>query len=99
MSTDASVWPARTSVPPSRASSGKTWPGVMMSSRLLSGLIATAMVLARSAAEMPVVTPSRASIETVKAVWWRVPFCWLISGRPSFSTRCWVRARQIRPRA
>ena len=31
------------------------------------------MVRARSAAEMPVVTPSRASIETVKAVWWRVP--------------------------
>ena len=33
ISTDASVWPARTSVPPSRASSGNTWPGVVMSSR------------------------------------------------------------------
>ena len=30
-------------------------------------------------AEMPVVTPSRASIETVNAVWWRVPLDWLIS--------------------
>jgi hypothetical protein len=33
------------------------------------------MVRARSAAEMPVVTPSRASIEVVKAVSWRVPLC------------------------
>ena len=33
-----------------------------------SGSIATWIVCARSAAEMPVVTPSRASIETVKAV-------------------------------
>ena len=41
------------------------------------------MVLGAVGAEMPVVTPSRASIETVKAVWCRVPFCWLISGRPS----------------
>ena len=68
ISTDASVWPARTSVPPSRAISGKMWPGVTMSSRPLSGLIATAMVRARSCAEMPVVTPSRASIEMVNAV-------------------------------
>ncbi len=61
-STAASVWPARTSVPPSRATSGKTWPGVTMSSRPRSGLMATATVRARSAAEMPVVTPSRASM-------------------------------------
>ena len=33
------------------------------------------LVRARSAADMPVVTPSRASIETVNAVWCRVPFC------------------------
>ena len=58
MSTAASVWPARTSAPPSRAASGNTWPGVTMSSRPQSGLIATAMVCARSCAEMPVVTPS-----------------------------------------
>ena len=30
ISTDASVWPALTKVPPSRASSGNTWPGVVM---------------------------------------------------------------------
>ncbi len=68
MSTAASVCPARTSVPPSRATSGKMWPGVTMSSRPHSGLTATATVWARSAAEMPVVTPSRASMDTVKAV-------------------------------
>ena len=58
MSTAASVWPARTSTPPSRATSGKTWPGETMSSRPWSGRSATAMVCARSCAEMPVVTPS-----------------------------------------
>ena len=31
MSTAASVCPARTSTPPSRARSGNTWPGVAMS--------------------------------------------------------------------
>ena len=45
------------------------------------------MVRARSAAEMPVVTPSFASIEVVKAVSWRVPLWRLISSRPSCSTR------------
>jgi hypothetical protein len=75
-STAASVWPARTSTPPSRATSGKTWPGETICSGPLAASIATAMVRARSAAEMPVVTPSRASIETVKAVSWRVPLVW-----------------------
>ena len=68
MSTAASVCPARTSVPPSRAINGNTWPGVTMRSGPASGLMATPMVNARSAAEMPVVTPSRASMETVNAV-------------------------------
>ena len=31
MSTAASVWPVRTRTPPSRATSGKTWPGETMS--------------------------------------------------------------------
>jgi hypothetical protein len=48
MSTAASVWPARTSTPPSRATSGKTWPGVVMSSGPVVGSMATAMVRARS---------------------------------------------------
>jgi len=67
-STAASVWPVRSSTPPSRATSGKTWPGETMSWDPQEVSIATATVRARSAAEMPVVTPSRASIETVKAV-------------------------------
>ena len=50
------------------ATSGKTWPGETMSSAPLVGSMATAMVCARSCAEMPVVTPSFASMETVKAV-------------------------------
>ena len=99
MSTDASVCPARTRVPPSRAISGNTWPGVTIWSRPHSGLIATAIVCARSCAEIPVVTPSRASTDTVKAVWCRVPLAAAINGRPSASTRLRVSARQISPRA
>ncbi len=60
------------SVPPSRATNGKTWPGVTMSCGPHDGSIATATG-ARGRPQMPVVTPSRASIETVNAVWWRVP--------------------------
>ena len=98
MSTAASVWPARTSTPPSRARSGKTWPGVAMSCGPERGSIATATVRARSCAEMPVVTPSRASIETVKAVSWRDEFACAISGSPSASSRSPGSARQISPR-
>ena len=60
--------------------------------------MATATVRARSAAEMPVVTPSRASIETVKAVSWRDEFDAAISGRPSASSRAPGSVRQINPR-
>ena len=56
-----------------RPPAGRRGPGVTMSCGPCVGSMATATVRARSAAEMPVVTPSRASIETVKAVWWRVP--------------------------
>ncbi len=97
-STAASVWPARTSTPPSRAISGKTWPGVTMWLASLLASIATDTVRARSAAEMPVVTPSCASIDTVNAVSWRVPLWRLISGRPSALTRGAASARQISPR-
>ena len=65
-STAASVCPARTSTPPSRARNGKTWPGRTRSPGLLDGSMATRMVWARSAAEMPVVTPSAASMDSVK---------------------------------
>ena len=50
------------------AFSGKTWPGWTRSRGRALGSIATWIVRARSAAEMPVVTPSRASIETVNGV-------------------------------
>ena len=98
MSTDASVWPVRTSTPPSLASSGKMWPGVTMSSGPFDVSIATAMVRARSGAEMPVVIPSRASIDTVNAVVCRLRDARGIIGMPSCLMRSPVSARQIRPR-
>ena len=63
----ASVCPARISTPPACATSGKTWPGWTMSVGF-AWRVATQTVRARSAAEMPVVTPSAASIDTVKFV-------------------------------
>ncbi len=97
-STPASVCPARSSTPPGWAMSGKTWPGWTRSCGPHSGSTATWMVRARSAAEMPVVTPSRASIDCVKAVWKRAEFCATIGPRLSSSQRRGVSARQIRPR-
>ena len=73
-STAASVWPARTSTPPSRARSGKMWPGRARSDGLVFGLIAARTVAARSAAEMPVLVPRLASIATQNAVSKRVEF-------------------------
>lgn len=67
-STAASVCPARTSTPPLRARRGKTCPGRARSLAVELGSMTTRMVWARSAAEIPVVTPSRASIDSVKAV-------------------------------
>src|SRR5215210_2966802 len=67
-STAASVWPARCRTPPGRARKGKTWPGMTRSSGSVASSTATLHVCARSAAEMPVETPSLASMETVKAV-------------------------------
>ncbi len=66
-STDASVCPARTRTPPLRARSGKTcpWPRQVVGGRPRDS-IATRMVCARSAAEIPVVTPWRASTLGVK---------------------------------
>ena len=67
-STAASVWPARTSTPPLRARKGKVWPGRTRSPGPDFGSMATCTVRARSAAEIPVVTPSRASMDSQKAV-------------------------------
>ncbi len=97
-STAASVCPARTRTPPSRANSGKIWPGVVMSSGVALGATAAAIVRARSGAEIPVVTPSRASIDTVKAVPKRLAFFCGISSRPRRLTCSPCNARQISPR-
>ena len=97
-STAASVWPMRSRTPPARLLSGKMWPGWTRSRGEASGSIATWIVRARSCAEMPVVTPSRASIETVNGVSNGDSFFAAMRSRPSSSQRCGVRLRQIRPR-
>ena len=98
-STEASVWPIRSRTPPAFARSGKMWPGWTRSCGFVSGWIATWMVWLRSAAEMPVVTPSRASTETVNAVPSGASLWSVIGRRPSWSVRSSVRQRQISPRA
>jgi hypothetical protein len=80
------------------AFSGKTWPGWTRSRGADSGSIATWIVRARSAAEMPVVIPSRASTDTVNAVSNGDSFLAAIRSRPSSSQRSGVSARQISPR-
>ena len=51
--------PARLRTPPSRASSGKMWPGRRRSAGLVAGSTSARIVAARSAAEMPVDVPWR----------------------------------------
>src|SRR5918993_3575496 len=98
-STDASVCPGRTSTPPVRARSGKTWPGRARSCGRVLGSTAVRMVVARSAAEMPVVTPLRASTETVKAVPRKEVLSATCIVRCSSSQRSSVSGMQMRPRA
>src|SRR3954449_3507094 len=98
-SIDASVWPVRSSTPPGRALSGLTCPPLTMSCGPLAGSTAVRIVCARSAALIPVVTPSRASMVTVNGVWWAVSFFSDMSSRPSSSQRSGESARQIHPRA
>ena len=96
-STLPSVCPVRSRTPPGRARRGKTCPGMTRSSARQSSRTAIRIVVALSAAEMPVVTPSRASMETVKFV----PNCevlWLaIMGSFSLSQISGARERQMRP--
>ena len=96
-STAASVWPARTITPPSRARSGETCPGRARSPGVVCGLIAASTVAARSAAEMPVPAPFR-SIGTQNAVPKVVVFELTASGMSSSSSRAPVIERQIWPR-
>src|SRR5258706_1760216 len=95
----ASVWPARTSTPPGCAITGKTWPGCTMSDGFASGATAARTGRARSAAEMPVVTPSAASIDTVKVVPCPERLAETISGSARCRQRSSVNVRQMRPRA
>ena len=99
ISTTASVCPALTKLPPSLATSGKTCPGVTISSLPRFSSVATEIVCARSCAEIPVVTPSLASIDTVKAVSCRPSLRRLINDNPNCSTRDFCIAKQIKPRA
>ena len=57
----------------------KMWPGRARSAGRQSGSMAARMVRVRSAAEMPVVTPSRASMDSQNAV----PKLEVFSGRSS----------------
>ena len=95
----ASVCPARTSTPPGCAITGKMCPGCTMSEGLASFATAARTVRARSCAEMPVVTPSAASMESVKLVpiWARLSRT--MSGSASWRQRSSVSVRQTRPRA
>ena len=98
-STAASVWPARSSTPPSLAFSGKTWPGWTRSlgrrvrvHRHLDRVRAVVRPRSRSS------LPRRASTETVKAVSNGDSFLAAIRSRPSSSQRSAVSERQISPR-
>ncbi len=74
------------------------WPGWTIPSGFVLGSMATWIVWARSWAEIPVVTPSAASIETVKLVWNADSFLAAIRSSSSSSQRSGVSARQISPR-
>ncbi len=96
-STAASVWPGRRSTPPSLARSGKTCPGRVRSSAFASGSASSRIVRARSAAEIPVVTPALASAETVYAVCLRSSLVWCIGGSASRSQSAPVSGTQSTP--
>jgi len=97
-SIEASAAAGRTLTPPSAVMRGNTCPGETRSPAVVSGATATLMVCARSAAEIPVVTPLAASIERPCGL----PDCWsgpgLISSIPRSDARFGVSARQMRPR-
>ena len=79
------------------AINGNVWPGETISSLLQLLLIAIDIVCALSAAEIPVLIPSFASIEIVNAV---KSFFWFegfIKGSSSSFILCFVNAKQIKP--
>ena len=93
----ASVCPGRRSTPPALARSGTTWPGRDRSEGWVAGSASSRMVCARSAAEMPVLTPSRASTVTVYAVPRRSWLVWYCGGRSSRSASSSVSGAQTYP--
>ena len=97
ISTTASVWPALIREPPSFDIRGKTCPGVVISFFVELISIAVLIVKDLSAADMPVVTPSVASIETVNAVSNLPSFLLSIRDKPSFSDWVRVNDKQISP--
>ena len=97
-STAASVCPARTSTPPWRARKGNMWPGRARSCGRASSRIVTRIVCARSAAEIPVDTPSAASMDSQNAVPKRDVFFAEIRGKCRASQISEDSARQISPR-
>ena len=94
----ASVCPARVSTPPGCAITGKMCPGCRRSSGRALGFTAVMTVCARSCAEMPVVTPSAASMDSVKLVRCSRCVSLTMSGRRSWRQRSAVSVRQMRPR-
>ena len=98
-STAASVCPARSRTPPGRALSGLTCPGVTKSEGPAEGVAISFMVLALSAALMPVVIPFAASTVTVNAVPFASRFSLTISSIPSAVSRSLVVGTQTSPRA
>ena len=94
----ASVCPARRNTPPSFARNGKTCPGCTRSSGDDFGFATARIVVARSNALIPVVTPRAASTETVKSVRYISRFCATIRCRPSCSARSFEMGTQIKPR-
>ena len=86
-STAASVCPARFNTPPSRARSGKMCPGRAKAEWVTFGSASARKVAARSAAEMPVLVPSRRSTDTVNAVRWLSVLWSTIIGRRNSSQR------------
>ncbi len=99
-STAASVWPLRVRTPPGRARSGKMCPGRTKSSGPVTPSASSWSVVARSAAEMPVLTPcaAEASTETVNAVFIDSVLSSTICGRRSRSSSSPSMGAQIRPR-
>ena len=95
-STVASVWPERTSTPPSFARSGNMCPGLRNSWGWMPSSTVFSAVMDRSTAEMPVVVLMW-SMETVNAVSWLSVLAVTIWVSPRSSQRLPLMGMQMRP--